>query len=148
MLVSIIIPYYNDEENIYLSVSSALKQTYKNTEIIIIDNENSFLSKKILEKIKKKSKKIKIFRNKKLGNYAGIGRNIGVSHSKGKLIAFLDSDDFWSKNKLKLQVKELKDKIQTLFELFYLYARLLRLFLAFRNQDTLQVKTVLVPLAQ
>ena len=65
MLVSIIIPYYNDEENIYLSVSSALKQTYKNTEIIIIDNENSFLSKKILEKIKKKSKKIKIFRNKK-----------------------------------------------------------------------------------
>ena len=110
MLVSIVIPYYNDEKNIYLSVSSALKQTYENIEIIIIDNENSFLSKKILEKIKKKSKKIKIFRNKKLGNYAGIGRNIGVSHSKGKLIAFLDSDDFWSKNKLKLQVKELKDK--------------------------------------
>ena len=110
MLVSIVIPYYNDEKNIYLSVSSALKQTYKNIEIIIIDNENSFLSKKILEKIKKKSKKIKIFRNKKLGNYAGIARNIGVSHSKGKLIAFLDSDDFWSKNKLKLQVKELEDK--------------------------------------
>ena len=53
MLDSIIIPYYNDEENICLSVSSALKQTYKNTEIIIIDNENSFLSNTILEKIKK-----------------------------------------------------------------------------------------------
>lgn len=53
MLVSIVIPYYNDKKNIYLSVSSALKQTYKNIEIIIIDNENSFLSKKILEKIKK-----------------------------------------------------------------------------------------------
>ena len=48
MLVSIIIPYYNDEENIYLSVSSALKQTYKNIEIIIIDNENSLNSKKSL----------------------------------------------------------------------------------------------------
>ncbi len=110
MLVSILIPYYNDEKNIYLSVSSALQQTYKNIEIIIIDNENSLVSKKILEKISKKSKKIKIIKNKKLGNYAGIGRNFGISCSKGKLIAFLDSDDLWSKNKLKLQVKELKDK--------------------------------------
>ena len=59
MLVSIVIPYYNDEKNIYLSVSSALKQTYKNIEIIIIDNENSFLSKKILEKIKKNLKKLR-----------------------------------------------------------------------------------------
>ena len=110
MLVSIVIPYYNDEINIYLSISSALKQSYKNIEIIIIDNENSLASKKILEKISKKSKKIKIFGNKKLGNYAGMGRNLGVSYSKGKLIAFLDSDDLWLKDKLKLQVKELKDK--------------------------------------
>lgn len=110
MLVSIIIPYFKDKKNIFSSVSSALHQTYKNIEIIIIDNENSLASKKILEKISKKSKKIKIFGNKKLGNYAGMGRNLGVSYSKGKLIAFLDSDDFWLKDKLKLQVKELKDK--------------------------------------
>mgnify|MGYP000574699063 CR=1 FL=1 len=111
MLVSIIIPYFKDEKNIFLSVSSALKQTYKNIEIIIIDNENSINSKKILKKISKQSKKIEVIINEKLGNYAGIGRNLGVSFSKGELIAFLDSDDLWSKDKLKLQVKELKDKI-------------------------------------
>ena len=110
MLVSIIIPYFKDEKNIFLSVSSALKQTYKNIEIIIIDNENSINSKKILKKILKQSKKIEVFRNEKLGNYAGIGRNLGVSFSKGELIAFLDSDDLWSKDKLKFQVKELKNK--------------------------------------
>ena len=61
MLVSIIIPYFKDEKNIFLSVSSALKQTYKNIEIIIIDNENSINSKKILKKISKQSKKIEVF---------------------------------------------------------------------------------------
>ena len=46
MLVSIIIPYYNDKKYIFRSVSSALNQSYKNIEIIIIDNENSLISKK------------------------------------------------------------------------------------------------------
>ncbi|MDC3373461.1 glycosyltransferase, partial [Candidatus Pelagibacter sp.] len=110
MLISIIIPYFKDPSNIENAVESALSQTYTKLEIIIIDNENSINSKKILKKISKKSKKIGVFSNEKLGNYAGIGRNFGISFSKGELIAFLDSDDLWSKDKLKLQVKELKDK--------------------------------------
>ena len=115
MLVSIIIPYYKDKNNIKFSVLSALQQTYRNTEIIIIDNENSLSSRSILNKILKKSKKIKIFNNKFL-NYAGVGRNLGISYSKGDLIAFLDSDDLWSKEKLKLQVNELiNKKIDILF---------------------------------
>ena len=81
-----------------LVVTRHLKQTYKNIEIIIIDNENSINSKKILKKISKQSKKIEVIINEKLGNYAGIGRNFGVSFSKGELIAFLDSDDLWSKD--------------------------------------------------
>ena len=64
MLVSVIIPYFNDEENINLSVNSVLKQKFKNTEIIIIDDENSKHSKKILKILKKKNKKIKIITNK------------------------------------------------------------------------------------
>lgn len=108
MLVSIIIPYYNDKKYILRSVSSALNQSYKNIEIIIIDNENSLISKKILKDISKKSKKIKILSNKKKVNLAGLGRNIGIKNSRGRYVSFLDSDDYWSKDKLKIQIKEIK----------------------------------------
>jgi teichuronic acid biosynthesis glycosyltransferase TuaG len=110
MLVSIVIPYYDDKKYILRSVSSVINQSYKNIEIIIIDNENSLISKKILEKISKKSKKIYVIQNKKRLNYAGVGRNLGIQNSKGKYIAFLDSDDYWSKDKLKIQVQEIKKK--------------------------------------
>ena len=65
MFLSVIIPYFNDGENIKTSVLSALAQTYKNMEIIIIDDENSTNSKKILSQIIKLDNKIKIIRNKK-----------------------------------------------------------------------------------
>ena len=119
MLVSIIIPYFNDKKNINRSVSSALNQSYKNIEIIIVDNENSLISKNILSAISKKSKKIKIIKNKNKLNYAGVGRNKGISFSRGKFIAFLDSDDYWKKNKLKIQLKKLnKTKADILFTAF------------------------------
>ena len=63
MLVSVIIPYFKDEKNISKSISSVLNQSYKNIEIIIIDDENSKNSKKILNKLK--HKKIKILYTKK-----------------------------------------------------------------------------------
>ena len=54
MLVSVIIPYFKDERNIYSSVSSALKQSYNKIEIIIIDDENSKHSQYILSKLRNK----------------------------------------------------------------------------------------------
>ena len=66
MLVSIIIPYYDDEKNIKISVKSALNQTYNNTEIIIIDNENSNRSNNILKNLSKKSKKLKLLESNKV----------------------------------------------------------------------------------
>lgn len=102
MLVSVVIPYFKDEINIRKSVSSVLKQSYKNIEIIIIDDENSNKSKTILSSFK--SKKIKIYRTKKNLGAAG-ARNLGIKKSKGKFIAFLDSDDIWRKNKLYYQIK-------------------------------------------
>ena len=97
MLISIIIPYFNDEKYISRSVNSALAQTYKNTEIIIIDSEYSENSKKILKIFQARSKKIKVILNKKSIKFPGIGRNIGIKEAKGELIAFLDSDDYWKK---------------------------------------------------
>ena len=107
MILSVIIPYFNDAENIKEAVLSALGQTYKNIEIIIVDDENTINSKKILNKIKNIDDKIKIIRNKKnLGVSAA--RNRGIKYAKGDLIAFLDSDDLWEKNKINLQLKFIK----------------------------------------
>ena len=65
MLVSIIIPYYKDKKNIFYSVKSAINQSYRNTEVLIIDDENSDESKKNLSTIKKKVIRLKLFQLKK-----------------------------------------------------------------------------------
>jgi len=109
MLVSIIVPYYQCRDYILRSVNSVINQTYKNWELIIIDDENSGDSKNLLDKIKAKHKNIKIFPTKSnLG--AGLARNIGIKKSKGRFVAFLDSDDYWHKTKIEKQIFFLKEK--------------------------------------
>ncbi len=102
-LVSIVIPYYRKKEYIKQSINSVLNQTYKNFEIIIIYDDEELIEWNYLKSIIKSNKRIKLIRNKKkLG--AGLSRNKGIKLSKGKYIAFLDSDDYWNKNKLKAQI--------------------------------------------
>jgi len=102
-LVSVIIPYYKKKEYLELTINSVIQQTYKNFEIIIIYDDVNKEDLNFVRKIKKKDKRIKLYINKKnLG--AGRSRNRGIKLSKGSLIAFLDSDDLWTKNKLKRQI--------------------------------------------
>tara|TARA_B100000900_G_scaffold79224_1_gene63670 strand:- start:2445 stop:3188 length:744 start_codon:yes stop_codon:yes gene_type:complete len=102
-LVSIVIPYYKKKEYIKQSINSVLSQTYKNFEIIIIYDDEELTDFNYLKNIVKLDKRINLIRNKKkLG--AGLSRNKGVKLSKGKYVAFLDSDDYWNKNKLKAQI--------------------------------------------
>ncbi len=112
--VSIIIPYKNNIEYLFLTLKSILNQTYKNFSIVIIyDDENKLDLIEIKKFIKEKkiNRKIKIIENQKnIG--VGRSRNIGIKYSKSKYIAFIDSDDLWNKNKLKFQIKfMLKEKI-------------------------------------
>ena len=87
MIVTIIIPYFKDPNNIESAIKSAEEQTYKKKEIIIIDDEKSNHSKKILIKLKKKFKKIKIFSSlkssgvscKKFRNKKGKRRSYRIS---------------------------------------------------------------------
>ena len=103
--VSVIIPFYKNYYYLKKAIRSVLKQTYRNFEIIII-NDNLENEKNLPEKIYKEFKyfkKIKIINNKK--NFgAGISRNKGIKLSIGKYVAFLDSDDLWHPNKLKKQL--------------------------------------------
>lgn len=107
-LVSVIIPFFKKEKFFFKSFLSAHNQTYKRKEIIIIydDIDKSYLPK--IKNIIKKYKNTKLIINKKnLG--AGLSRNKGIFFSKGKYIAFLDSDDLWDKDKLKKQIEFMKE---------------------------------------
>ena len=101
-LVSIIIPYFKKKKFFYKTISSVRSQSYKKIEIIVIYDDTD---KSDLEYIKRLSisHKFKLIVNKKnLG--AGFSRNKGIKKSKGFYLAFIDSDDLWSKNKLKYQI--------------------------------------------
>ena len=97
--VSIIIPCYNSQQFIRRAINSVLKQSYRNFEIIAVNDGSKDSTSSILDEFKKK---IKIIHIKNSG--PSVARNIGIRKSKGELISFLDSDDYWHKDKLKIQV--------------------------------------------
>jgi len=108
-LISIIIPYYKKKKFFQKTIKSVLKQTYKNFEIILIYDDVDKTELPFVKFILRKVKNVKIIINKKnLG--AGYSRNIGIKKSNSRLIAFLDSDDTWHKDKLKKQIKFMKMK--------------------------------------
>ncbi len=98
--VSVVIPTYNREEFISETISSVLEQTYKDFEIIVVDDGSTDNTKQKLEKF---GSKIKLIEQK--NSERAIARNNGVKNSSGKYIAFLDSDDTWIEDKLENQVE-------------------------------------------
>ncbi len=109
--VSVIIPTYNREEYICETIQSVLSQTFKDFEIIVIDDGSTDNTKKKLEAF---GSKIKLIEQK--NSERAIARNNGVQNSSGEYIAFIDSDDLWINTKLEKQVEvldNLKDIILT-----------------------------------
>jgi teichuronic acid biosynthesis glycosyltransferase TuaG len=103
--VDIIIPVYNSGKFIKRAIKSVFSQTYKNWKLIIIDDASTDNSKNILNKIYNKNKyRIKILKNN-INKGQAFSRNRGLKYSKSEFISFLDSDDYWGKNKLENQIK-------------------------------------------
>jgi teichuronic acid biosynthesis glycosyltransferase TuaG len=109
--VSVIIPTYNRFNFLLNAIESVKKQTYKNIEIIIINDcstENSYYNYNFENDLKI----INLEKNSKdIFGYACVAyvRNIGINESSGYYIAFLDDDDIWFPNKLELQINAMKN---------------------------------------
>lgn len=107
-LVSIITPSYNSKEFIGETIESVINQTYKNWELLIVDDCSTDMTQKFLEKYVLQEKRIKLIKlEKNVG--AGVARNIAIQKAQGKYIAFLDSDDLWNKEKLEKQIKFMEE---------------------------------------
>ncbi len=100
-LVSIIIPVYNAEAFFAATLESCLTQTYKNIEIIIINDGSTDLSEDIIKQFKDE----RIYYFNKINEGPCMARNFGISKSKGHLVQFLDHDDVIDKNKILHQVE-------------------------------------------
>jgi len=91
--ISIIIPAYNSEKLLGKCIESALNQTLKEIEIIVIDDLSTDNTKSIIKKYDKRySKVIGIYSKKNRG--AGYSRNLGIEIASGEFVGFIDSDDF------------------------------------------------------
>ena len=106
MKVSIILPTYNRASS-YLkeAIDSVINQSYMNWELIVIDNNSTDNTIDLVKSYK--SNKIFIYQINNNGVIAK-SRNLGIEKSSGDYVAFLDSDDFWYKNKLQKCVDEIK----------------------------------------
>ena len=104
-LVSVLMTVFNHEKFVYKSIKSITNQSYKNLELIVIDNRSNDNSKKIIQKIKDIRIKKK-FLSKNIGRTNCL--NYGLNLCRGKYIAILDSDDLAKKNRIKNQVEELE----------------------------------------
>lgn len=90
-LVSIIVPVYNVEKYLKKCVDSIINQTYKNLEIVLVDDGSTDNSRNICDEYAKKDSRIKVI-HKQNGGLSD-ARNVGIDNSKGKYITFIDSDD-------------------------------------------------------
>ncbi|EGT3601053.1 glycosyltransferase family 2 protein [Clostridium perfringens] len=106
-LVSIITPVYNAERFIGETINSVINQEYKNWEMILVDDCSKDNSENIIKQFAKNDKRIKYIKLSE-NSGAAISRNIAIQNAKGRYIAFLDSDDIWTSDKLKVQINFMK----------------------------------------
>lgn len=108
-LISVIIPVYNVEKFIENTINSVLNQTYKNIEILIMDDCSVDNSAELIKCLAKEHSQIKYYKLK-INSGAAVARNKGIELAEGEYIAFLDGDDRWKPDKLEKELSLAKDK--------------------------------------
>ncbi|OVE78950.1 hypothetical protein BVY00_01460 [bacterium G20] len=106
-LVSVIMPAWNNEAYIEAAVNSLIDQTYKDWELVVVNDYSNDKTGKVIDSLAKKDKRIRAFHNKQNIKQTRT-RNFAISQAKGEYIALLDSDDERPPTSLEKQVKFLE----------------------------------------
>lgn len=110
-LVSVIIPTYNRFDSLQLAIVSVKNQSYKNTEIIVVNDastQKEYYNKSLDDDVIVIHLQENMRQKYKTKAAQGLTRNEGIKIAKGKYIAFLDDDDYWMQSKLAIQVAYMK----------------------------------------
>lgn len=119
-LISIVVPVYNVEKYLEECVNSIFKQTYKNLEIILVDDGSKDSSSTMCDELAKKDYRVKVI-HKENGGLSD-ARNVGIENSTGKYIQFVDSDDFIEENMVEILYKDiLENKADVAMCSHYIY---------------------------
>src|SRR5699024_3826925 len=102
-LVSIIMPAYNSKKYLEEAIHSVIKQTYKNWELLIVDDCSKDNTLEILKNYSSQDHRIK-YSTLEENSGPAVARNQAIDMANGSYIAFLDSDDLWFENKLEKQL--------------------------------------------
>lgn len=120
-LISIVLPVYNVENYLDKCITSIISQTYKNFELIIVNDGSTDSSLEICQNYEEADARIQLFSKKNEG--VSSARNYGLERIKGEFVTFIDSDDFITENYVKNLVIALKqcnaDMSISRFELYY-----------------------------
>jgi glycosyltransferase involved in cell wall biosynthesis len=93
-LISVVMPCLNSERTLEETVASVLGQTYRNLELIVVDDGSTDSSREVLKSLQARDSRIQLIVGEHRG--AGPARNRGIAAAKGKYVAFMDSDDSWT----------------------------------------------------
>ena len=107
MNFSIVIPVYNCEKYLDQTINSVLNQTYKEFEILLVDDGSNIETAKICDKYASLNENVFVFHNENHG--VSYSRNFGIKHAKNDYIIFLDSDDYWNDNNLLQKINDINN---------------------------------------
>jgi glycosyltransferase involved in cell wall biosynthesis len=105
-LVSVVIPAYNAEAYIHAALESALSQTYRRLEVIVVDDGSQDQTAAIVRAVKAQDERVQLVQQPNCGVAAA--RNLGIERANGEFVAPLDADDIWYPEKIERQVQRMK----------------------------------------
>ena len=112
-LIGVIIPVYNVEKYLEQCVDSVLNQSFKDIEIILVDDGSKDSSGEICDYYKEKDSRVKVI-HKENGGLSD-ARNMGIRQCSSEYILFLDSDDYWKENCLEEIARCIEDNVDIVF---------------------------------
>lgn len=104
IMISVIIPIYNTEKYLSRYIESVLNQSYKNFELLLINDGSKDRSGDICDEYAKKDNRIKVFHKENGG--VSSARNLGLDNAKGDYVCFIDSDDYVGKRYLEIHLPD------------------------------------------